>query len=186
MKQLLKNLPRTNALAYSAVASSTKKKKFYKFVSRSSRRRSRTRKSSQVRFLSCVYASDFTVHICCVAGDCDLERFLFKRDWRHNTFFLIRGKGKLTWTFSAQHRRISAPRLVSTPPRLLALGGSGNPHTFSGKWLHWFTRTPWLVRPGNPYWRERLSTVDLLVLTSLDQQLLYWKHFLPILQNKLP
>ncbi len=26
-------------------------------------------------------------------------------------------------------------------------------------------------RPGNPYWRGRLSTVDLLALTSLDQQL---------------
>jgi hypothetical protein len=34
-----------------------------------------------------------------------------------------RGKGKLTWPFSAQRRQISAPRLISAPPRLLALCG---------------------------------------------------------------
>ncbi len=34
---------------------------------------------------------------------------------------MIKGKGKLTRPFSAQHRRISAPRLISAPPRLLAL-----------------------------------------------------------------
>ncbi len=31
------------------------------------------------------------------------------------------------------------------------------------------------AHPGKSYWRGRLSTVDLLVLTSLDQLLLYWK-----------
>jgi len=54
--------------------------------------------------------------------------------------FLL-GKGKLTWPFSAQHQRISTPCLISTPPRLMALGGSRNPHTFSGKRLSWFTWT---------------------------------------------
>jgi hypothetical protein len=40
---------------------------------------------------------------------------------------------------------------------------------------------PYLSRPpraGNPNWRRRVSTVDLLVLTSLDQ-LLFWKYFSP-------
>ncbi len=37
----------------------------------------------------------------------------------------------------------------------------------------------------NPYSRGRISTVDLLVLTSLDQLLLYWKYYLPFLKNKL-
>ncbi len=36
------------------------------------------------------------------------------------------------------------------------------------------------------YWRGRLSTVDLLVLTRLDQLLFYWKYYIPLLQNKLP
>jgi hypothetical protein len=31
---------------------------------------------------------------------------------------------------------------------------------------------------GKSYWRGRLSTVDLLVLTGLDQLLLYWKCYL--------
>ena len=38
--------------------------------------------------------------------------------------------------------------------------------------------------PGNPYWRGRLSTVDLLVLTSLDQLPSIWKFYLPFLQRK--
>jgi hypothetical protein len=33
-----------------------------------------------------------------------------------------------------------------------------------------------MPEPGKPNWRRRLSTVDLLVLTSLDQLLLYWKY----------
>ncbi len=33
----------------------------------------------------------------------------------------------------------------------------------------------WLTNPGNSYWRERISTVELLVLTSLDQLLLIFK-----------
>ncbi len=32
--------------------------------------------------------------------------------------------------------------------------------------------------PGKPYWRGRLSTIDLLVLTSLDQVLLYCNYYL--------
>ncbi len=31
---------------------------------------------------------------------------------------------------------------------------------------------------GKPYWREKLSTVDPQVLTSLDQLLFYWKYYL--------
>ncbi len=31
------------------------------------------------------------------------------------------------------------------------------------------------VLSGNPYWRGRLNTVDLLVLTSLDQLIFIWK-----------
>jgi hypothetical protein len=34
--------------------------------------------------------------------------------------------------------------------------------------------------------RGRFSTVDLLVLTSLDPLLLYWKYYFPLLQNKPP
>jgi hypothetical protein len=40
--------------------------------------------------------------------------------------------------------------------------------------------------PGKPYGRGRLCTVHLLVLTSLDQLLLYLKYYLHLLQNKLP
>ncbi len=58
----------------------------------------------------------------------------------------IEGKRKLTWPFSAQRQRISTPHLISAPPRLLALGGSRNPHTFDRKWLRWFTRTPILTK----------------------------------------
>ncbi len=41
-------------------------------------------------------------------------------------------------------------------------------------------------RPGNPYWRGRLSTVDLLVLTSLDQLVKILKTLFTFLQSKLP
>jgi hypothetical protein len=34
-----------------------------------------------------------------------------------------------------------------------------------------------LIEPGKPYWRGRLSTVDLLVLTSLNQLLFTFKIF---------
>ncbi len=34
-----------------------------------------------------------------------------------------------------------------------------------------------LLSPGNPYWKWRLSTVHLLVLTNLHQLLLLSKHF---------
>ncbi len=44
---------------------------------------------------------------------------------------------------------------------------------------------PWKARPGNPYWRERFSTVDLLVQTSLDQLLLRLKTLFTFLLNKL-
>jgi len=37
----------------------------------------------------------------------------------------------------------------------------------------------------NPYWRGRLSTIYLLVLTSIDQHILYCEYYLPLLQNKL-
>ncbi len=53
----------------------------------------------------------------------------------------------------------------------------------SQKTLDALTLAPWAVRqqavfsicllcPGNPYWRDRLSTDDLLVLTNLDELLL--------------
>jgi len=32
--------------------------------------------------------------------------------------------------------------------------------------------------PGNPYWRGRISTIDFLVLTSLDQLLLILNWFI--------
>ncbi len=35
------------------------------------------------------------------------------------------------------------------------------------------------ISAGKPYWRGRLSTVDLLVLNSLYQLSLYWKYYLP-------
>ncbi len=40
-------------------------------------------------------------------------------------------------------------------------------------------------KPGNPYRRARLSTVDLLVLTSLDQLVFTLKILFASLQNKL-
>jgi hypothetical protein len=40
--------------------------------------------------------------------------------------------------------------------------------------------------PGNPYWRERISTIDLLVLTSSDQGVFIWIFFneTPILMRR--
>ncbi len=38
----------------------------------------------------------------------------------------------------------------------------------------------------NPYWTGRFITVDLLVLTSLDQLILILKSVFTFLQNKLP
>jgi hypothetical protein len=43
-----------------------------------------------------------------------------------------------------------------------------------------------LVHPRNPYQSGKLSTVDLLVLTSLDELLLIMKKLSTFLQNKLP
>ncbi len=42
------------------------------------------------------------------------------------------------------------------------------------------------LKPGNPYWWERLSSVDLLVPTSSDQLLLKLQTIFTFLQNKLP
>ena len=42
------------------------------------------------------------------------------------------------------------------------------------------------ISPGNPLLKEGLSTVDLLVITSLDQLLLKLKKLFSFLQNKLP
>ncbi len=41
-----------------------------------------------------------------------------------------------------------------------------------------------LPRPGKPYWRGRLSTVDLLVLTGLDQLLLIVKILFTFFTNQ--
>jgi hypothetical protein len=38
------------------------------------------------------------------------------------------------------------------------------------------------LKPGKPYWREKLSTNDLQVLTSLDQLLFVMKLYLGQLQ----
>ncbi len=48
-------------------------------------------------------------------------------------------------------------------------------------------KPPLTAPSGNPYWRGSLSTVDVLVLTSSDKLLLYWKYNfnLSFLQNKL-
>ena len=43
----------------------------------------------------------------------------------------------------------------------------------------------WLVIPGKPYWRGRLSTVDLLILTSLDQLIFILKVFIGILKKQV-
>jgi hypothetical protein len=39
-----------------------------------------------------------------------------------------------------------------------------------------------LVIPGNPYWRDRISTADLLLLTSLDQLIFKMNEYFPLLQ----
>jgi hypothetical protein len=50
-----------------------------------------------------------------------------------------------------------------------------------GDWI------PMIVIAGKPNWRGRLSTIDLLVLTILDQQLFVMIIFFYFfLQNKLP
>jgi hypothetical protein len=42
------------------------------------------------------------------------------------------------------------------------------------------------TKPGKFYWRGRLGTIDLLMLTGLDLLLFMLKNYLPFLQNKLP
>ncbi len=42
-----------------------------------------------------------------------------------------------------------------------------------------------IVQAGNPYCKGRLSTADLLVLTSLDQLIFILKIFFTFLQNQL-
>ncbi len=39
------------------------------------------------------------------------------------------------------------------------------------------------VGAGIPNWRDKFSTVDLLVLTSFEQVVLYWKYYLPFLKQ---
>ncbi len=41
-----------------------------------------------------------------------------------------------------------------------------------------------ISKPGKPFWGERISTVDLLVLTSLDQLIFKLKILFLFLQNK--
>ncbi len=38
------------------------------------------------------------------------------------------------------------------------------------------------LKPGNPNWRERINTIDLLVYISCFS---YWNYIFPFLQNKL-
>ncbi len=47
-------------------------------------------------------------------------------------------------------------------------------------------QVPETFQAGNPYLRGRLSTFDLLVLTSLVRLLLILKTLFTLLQNKLP
>jgi len=42
------------------------------------------------------------------------------------------------------------------------------------------------INAGNSYWRGRFSTVNLLILTSLDQLLLIFQALFSALQNNLP
>ncbi len=49
-------------------------------------------------------------------------------------------------------------------------------------WFHPSLLISVCLRTGNPHWRGRLSTVDLLVITSLVKLLLILKHYL--LSNK--
>ena len=58
-----------------------------------------------------------------------------------------------------------------------------------GTWLRHSTLYSYpthTYKPGKTNWRGRLSTVDLLVLTSLDQLLLKLKTLFTFLLNKLP
>ncbi len=48
------------------------------------------------------------------------------------------------------------------------------------------TSKPAKVLAGKSYWRGRLSTVDLLVLSSLDQLLFLWKYYLPFYKTSCP
>jgi hypothetical protein len=50
--------------------------------------------------------------------------------------------------------------------------------------ISWQAKSLGRVKPGNPYWRGRLSTVDLLALTSLDQLLFIMQTLCTFLQNK--
>ncbi len=43
-----------------------------------------------------------------------------------------------------------------------------------------------IVSTGKSYWRGKLRTVDLLVLTSLNKYLLILKIIIYFLQNKIP
>ncbi len=68
-------------------------------------------------------------------------------------------------TFSIRSKRLNL---------YLSIALSGlNKHT---SLLHLYIKN--IVWTGNPYWRGRLSTVDLLVLTSLDQLLLIQQKIL--------
>jgi len=49
-----------------------------------------------------------------------------------------------------------------------------------------FLSTLMKVDAGKPYQRGRISTVDLLVLTSLDQLLFALKLYFSVSSNKLP
>jgi hypothetical protein len=57
--------------------------------------------------------------------------------------------------------------------------------------ISWFREFGWplfslsLVWARKPNGEGRLSTLDLLVLTSLDQLFLHKKYYLPLMQNKL-
>ncbi len=52
--------------------------------------------------------------------------------------------------------------------------------------LPWYTRYLFkVIQSGNPYCRGRLNTVDLLVLTCLDQLLSIIKTFIYFFQNKV-
>ncbi len=55
---------------------------------------------------------------------------------------------------------------------VVALFLSQSPLDIHKKWLH---NAALNVEPGNPYWRERISAVDILALISLDQLLFILK-----------
>ncbi len=54
-----------------------------------------------------------------------------------------------------------------------------------GKFTNTLTTTLRLYHAGNPYWKGRISTVDLLVLTSSNQLLIILKKCLYFIQNNL-